>query len=62
MIGTLMVNAITSVESEVLCMFKVLVGSNNQDQIQIHNQTIGRERFLTLYEMRDLRWRQARTR
>ena len=54
-------NIIMSAESEVLCMFKVLIRSNNQDQVQIHNQTISRERFLTLYEMRDLRWRQART-
>lgn len=52
---------ITSAESEVLCMFKVLIGSNNQDQVQMHNKTISRERFLTLYEMRDLRWRQARS-
>ena len=51
-----------SAESEVLCMFKVLVGSDNQDQVQIHNQTISRERFLTWYEMRDLRWRQVRSR
>jgi hypothetical protein len=52
---------IMSVESEVLCIFKVLVGCNNQDQDQIHNQTISRERFLTFYEVRDLKWKQART-
>ena len=50
----------TPSESEVLCMFKALVGTNHQDEGQIHNQTISRERFLTFYEMRDLRWKQER--
>ena len=50
-----------SVESEVLCMFKALIGTNNQDQDRVHNQTISREKFLTFYEIRDLRWKQVRT-
>ena len=52
---------LTPSESEVLCMFKALVGTNCQDEgSQIHNQTISREKFLTFYEMRDLRWKQER--
>ena len=51
----------TFVESEVLCMFKALVGIDNRDQDHVHNQTISRERFLTFYDMRDLRWKQERS-
>ena len=43
-----------------MCMFKAMLGSNNQQRQQSHDQTITRESFLSFYEVRDLKWKQVK--
>lgn len=47
----------SAVESEVMCMFKAML--DKEDQQELQDQTISKEKFLGFYEVRDLKWKQV---